>query len=127
MFSTSHAFAVRLAQPEEEKKNAFAACTFVQAAIPGLRAGDESFGQLTSRRPKLRRSGVFRQLSALAAVTKQEAQLEKNARLGAATIVCFCPTYGVQYIFLYFSKFLSIATMIVLEQRGGKGENAGVQ
>ena len=49
-----------------------------QAAIPGLRAGDESFGQLTSQRPKLRRSRVFDKVSALAAVTKQEAMLETS-------------------------------------------------
>ncbi|CAM9188450.1 unnamed protein product, partial [Hapterophycus canaliculatus] len=51
-----------------------------QAAIPGLRAGDESFGQLTSQRPKLRRSRVFGKLSALAAVTRQEAMLETSRR-----------------------------------------------
>eukprot|EP00752_Nemacystus_decipiens_P007336 g6562.t1 len=51
-----------------------------KAAIPGLRAGDESFGQLTSQRPKLRRSRVFDKVSALAAVTKQEAMLETSRR-----------------------------------------------
>jgi Variant SH3 domain len=44
--------------------------------IPGLRPGDESFGVLTSRRPRTRRSATFFQISALAAVTKQEMKLE---------------------------------------------------
>ena len=61
-------------------KNAFllSSVACCKAAIPGLRAGDESFGQLTSQRPKLRRSRVFDKVSALAAVTKQEAMLETS-------------------------------------------------
>jgi hypothetical protein len=43
---------------------------------PGLRPGDESFSVLTFRRPRTRRSATFLQISALAAVTKQEMKLE---------------------------------------------------
>lgn len=66
-----------------------------QTAIPGLRAGDELFGQLTSKRPKLRRSRVFGRLSALAAVTKQEALLETSRCI--AVTVSHSYSYGCGY------------------------------
>ena len=50
------------------------ACVLLHAYL--LLSGDESFGILTSRRPKSRRSTTFAQISALAAVTSQELKLE---------------------------------------------------
>ena len=56
------------------------------APTPGMRPGDESFGVLTSRRPRTHRSTTFAQISALAAVTKQEAKFE-DPRYAHAMIV----------------------------------------
>ncbi len=50
--------------------------SLIKQTIPGLKPGDESFGQLKSQRPRVLRSDTFAQISALAAVTKQEALLD---------------------------------------------------
>ncbi len=52
----------------------------IKQTIPGLKPGDESFGKLTSQRPRVLRSDTFAQISALAAVTKQEALLDYGRR-----------------------------------------------
>ncbi len=52
----------------------------IKQTIPGLKPGDESFGQLSSQRPRVLRSDTFAQISALAAVTKQEALLDYRRR-----------------------------------------------
>ncbi len=53
----------------------------IKQTIPGLKPGDESFGRLSSQRPRVLRSDTFAQISALAAVTKQEALLDYRRRV----------------------------------------------
>ncbi|CAM9148097.1 unnamed protein product, partial [Phaeothamnion confervicola] len=49
---------------------------------PDNQANDDGVGRLSGTRPKMRRSVVFAQISALAAVTKQEASLSEFGRRG---------------------------------------------
>jgi hypothetical protein len=64
----------------------------LKQAIPGLKPGDESFGVLRSRRPKMRRSDTFAQISSLAAVIKQEGGLDFGRSVKSASSLPPIPT-----------------------------------